>query len=187
MVGGAWGGSGDGCGVGCRKRSRLRKPAASRLPDDLRDTVVLVLGEELTQAEAGAVLGLSEGTVAWRMSEVKRRLKAAGIRTVQYVSPQVWAWRQGRVRTMHECCDRVLCLLPFETEFYAAHGVDARFVGHPLADTIPLVDRATLRHGARRCSCRACTRRTTLSSRASRTPWAPPSGRSSSVPGACAP
>lgn len=50
--------------------------AMTRLPDDLRDTVALVLGEELTQAEAGAVLGLSEGTVAWRMSEVKRRLRA---------------------------------------------------------------------------------------------------------------
>jgi lipid-A-disaccharide synthase len=69
---------------------------------------------------------------------LERRLKSAGIRTVQYVSPQVWAWRQGRVRTMHESCDRVLCLLPFETEFYAAHGVDARFVGHPLADQLPL-------------------------------------------------
>lgn len=50
--------------------------AMQRLPDDLRETVALVLGEELTQAQAGEVLGVSEGTVAWRMSEVKRRLKA---------------------------------------------------------------------------------------------------------------
>jgi RNA polymerase sigma-70 factor (ECF subfamily) len=50
--------------------------AMGRLPQELRDTVALVLGEELTQAEAAAVLGLSEGTVAWRMSEVKRRLRA---------------------------------------------------------------------------------------------------------------
>lgn len=50
--------------------------AMTRLPVELRDTVALVLGEEMTQAEAGAVLGLSEGTVAWRMSEVKKRLKA---------------------------------------------------------------------------------------------------------------
>ena len=78
---------------------------------------------------------------------LERRLKSAGIRTVQYVSPQVWAWRQGRVRTMHESCDRVLCLLPFETDFYAAHGVDARFVGHPLADQLPLQpDRAGARN-----------------------------------------
>ena len=50
--------------------------AMSRLPPDLRDTVALVLGEEVTQAEAGAILGISEGTVAWRMSEVKKRLRA---------------------------------------------------------------------------------------------------------------
>jgi lipid-A-disaccharide synthase len=67
-----------------------------------------------------------------------RQLKRAGIRTVQYVSPQVWAWRQGRVRTIGASCDLVLCLLPFETEFYRHHGVRAEFVGHPLADEIPL-------------------------------------------------
>ncbi len=50
--------------------------AMTRLPVELRDTVALVLGEEMTQAEAGAVLGLSEGTIAWRMSEVKKRLRA---------------------------------------------------------------------------------------------------------------
>ena len=76
-----------------------------------------------------------------------RRLKRARLRTVQYVSPQVWAWRQGRVRTISASCDLVLCLLPFETDFYQQHGVPAVFVGHPLADEIPLsVDR----EGARR-------------------------------------
>lgn len=73
-------------------------------------------------------------------------LKARGLRTVQYVSPQVWAWRQGRVRHIGDAVDRVLCLLPFEVEFYARHSVDARFVGHPLADQIPLeTDRAAAR------------------------------------------
>jgi lipid-A-disaccharide synthase len=74
-------------------------------------------------------------------------LRRAGLKTVQYVSPQVWAWRPSRVRKIARACDLVLCLLPFETEFYARHGVRALFVGHPLADQIPLeVDRA----GARR-------------------------------------
>ncbi len=76
-----------------------------------------------------------------------KRLKREGFKTVQYVSPQVWAWRQGRVRGIGEACDLVLCLLPFETDFYTRHGVSAVFVGHPLADQIPLeVDR----EGARR-------------------------------------
>ena len=67
-----------------------------------------------------------------------KQLHRRGIRTVQYVSPQVWAWRQSRVRHIAANCDLVLCLLPFETEFYAAHQVRAVFVGHPLADQIPL-------------------------------------------------
>jgi RNA polymerase sigma-70 factor (ECF subfamily) len=53
------------------------------LPDDLRETVALVLGEELTQAQAGEVLGVSEGTVAWRMSEVKKRLKVMAAKEAQ--------------------------------------------------------------------------------------------------------
>ena len=75
------------------------------------------------------------------------QLHAAGLKTVQYVSPQVWAWRERRVRQIAKACDLVLCLLPFEPIFYARHAVRAQFVGHPLADQIPLdVDRA----GARR-------------------------------------
>jgi len=69
---------------------------------------------------------------------LQAKLKRAGLATVQYVSPQVWAWRQGRVQSIARSCDRVLCLLPFETEFYRAHNVDAIFVGHPLADQIPM-------------------------------------------------
>jgi lipid-A-disaccharide synthase len=75
-----------------------------------------------------------------------RELKRAGLTTVQYVSPQVWAWRQGRVRAIAQACDLVMCLLPFEAQFYERRGVRALFVGHPLADQIPLdVDRALAR------------------------------------------
>jgi lipid-A-disaccharide synthase len=73
-------------------------------------------------------------------------LKRAGIPTVQYVSPQVWASRQYRVRGIRAAVDLVLCVLPFETTFYAEHGVNAKFIGHPLADMIPLtVDRRAAR------------------------------------------
>jgi lipid-A-disaccharide synthase len=75
-----------------------------------------------------------------------RQLKRAGLTTVQYVSPQVWAWRQGRVRTIGESVDLVLCLFPFEPDFYREHGVRAAFVGHPLADQVPMeIDQAAAR------------------------------------------
>ena len=75
-----------------------------------------------------------------------RDLRVAGIPTVQYVSPQVWAWRQSRARSIHESVDAVLCLLPFEKRFYDAHGMRAEFVGHPLADAIPMTpDRSSAR------------------------------------------
>ncbi len=68
---------------------------------------------------------------------IERTVRAAGIPTVHYVSPSVWAWRSGRVRVLREACDNVLCLLPFEAEFLQRHQVPAVFVGHPLADELP--------------------------------------------------
>jgi lipid-A-disaccharide synthase len=68
---------------------------------------------------------------------VERVARAAGIRTVQYVCPSVWAWRGGRVRVLRRAVDRVLCLLPFEVDFLEGSGVAATFVGHPFADQIP--------------------------------------------------
>jgi len=65
-------------------------------------------------------------------------LHAAGLRTVQYVSPQVWAWRRGRAARMARFLDLVLCLLPFERGVYEAVGLRSIFVGHPLADQLPL-------------------------------------------------
>lgn len=68
---------------------------------------------------------------------IARRVHTRGIPTVQYVSPQVWAWRPGRVAGMRDVVDLVLCLFPFEQSFYDDHGMQAVFVGHPLADEIP--------------------------------------------------
>ncbi len=67
---------------------------------------------------------------------LERRARAAGITTVHYVSPTVWAWRSGRVAGIGEAADLVLCLFPFEPAFYEDHGVNARYTGHPMADAI---------------------------------------------------
>ena len=66
---------------------------------------------------------------------LEKKLKRAGIRTAHYVSPSIWAWRENRAEKIGRSADRVLCLFPMEPPIYARHGVDARFVGHPLAET----------------------------------------------------
>ncbi|MEY4640282.1 MAG: hypothetical protein RLZZ227_276 [Pseudomonadota bacterium] len=78
---------------------------------------------------------------------VEYRLRAQGISTVHYVSPSVWAWRQGRIRKIATACDLVLTLFPFEADFYRQRKVPVCFVGHPLADAIPLEpDQLQARH-----------------------------------------
>ncbi len=67
---------------------------------------------------------------------LERRLKRRGVRTVHYVSPTVWAWRPGRVRTIARAADLLLCLFPFEPDYFRASGPKAVFVGHPFAAQI---------------------------------------------------
>ncbi len=67
---------------------------------------------------------------------LETRLKAAGIPTVHYVSPTIWAWRPKRVKKIARAADKVLCILPFEPALYRDAGVDAEFVGHPKADSL---------------------------------------------------
>ncbi len=69
---------------------------------------------------------------------LEARLKAAGLRTIHFVCPSIWAWRGGRARTLARSADHVLCLFPFEPALLQRHGVAATYVGHPLADAIPL-------------------------------------------------
>jgi lipid-A-disaccharide synthase len=69
---------------------------------------------------------------------LEKRLKSAGIKSIHFVCPSIWAWRGGRAKKMAESCDHVLCLFPFEPELLHRHGVPASYVGHPLADAIPL-------------------------------------------------
>ena len=77
---------------------------------------------------------------------LEQGLRQAGIPTVHYVSPSVWAWRRYRLRRIARAVDCVLTLFPFEERFYVEHGIPVRFVGHPLADEIPLEpDRAAAR------------------------------------------
>ena len=68
-----------------------------------------------------------------RIAEFAKKL---GIKVVYYISPQLWAWKEGRVEIIKKFVDEMLVILPFEKDFYSKHGVDAHFVGHPLLDAI---------------------------------------------------
>ncbi len=78
--------------------------------------------------------------------DLEGALKGAGIKTVHFVCPSIWAWRAERVEKIRRSTDHVLCIFPFEPELLARHGIAATYVGHPLASVIPLVaDKAAAR------------------------------------------
>jgi lipid-A-disaccharide synthase len=134
--------------AGCEVWEPAESFAVMGLFEVLRDLPRLLrllarIGDMFLAARPDVFIGIDAPDTNLRLA---RRLHAAGIPTVQYVSPQVWAWRQSRVRSIHETVDLVLCLLPFEKRFYDEHGMRAEFVGHPLADAIPMtVDRQAAR------------------------------------------
>lgn len=71
-----------------------------------------------------------------------KELEERGLTVVYYISPQVWAWRRGRVKSIAKVVDRMLVLFPFEVDFYREHGVDVVHVGHPLVDEVPVLPQA---------------------------------------------
>ena len=78
--------------------------------------------------------------------DLERDLRAAGVKTAHFVCPSIWAWRPERVHKIKASVDHVLCIFPFEVEMLAQHGIAATYVGHPLANVIPMVpDRAAAR------------------------------------------
>lgn len=102
-----------------------------KLPDLFRLRAELV--ERLSAERPDVVIGIDAPDFNLGL---ERRLREHGLKTVQMVSPTVWAWRQGRVKTIARAVDLVLCLFPFEPKFYLGHGVKAVYIGHPLAEEL---------------------------------------------------
>jgi lipid-A-disaccharide synthase len=86
---------------------------------------------EADQRKPDLAIVIDSPAFNWR---VAREMKKRDVPVVYYVAPQFWAWRQGRVRLLREYVDKALVIFPFEEKFYRDHGVDATFVGHPLAE-----------------------------------------------------
>ncbi|MBS1852584.1 MAG: lipid-A-disaccharide synthase [Acidobacteria bacterium] len=101
----------------------------SHLPKILRLYRRLISTAEKRRPDVAVVIDAP--AFNWR---VARQMKKRGIPVVYYVCPQFWAWRQGRVRLLRKYVDKALVIFPFEEQFYCERGVDATFVGHPLAD-----------------------------------------------------
>ena len=99
----------------------------------IRDRLMNRLVDEAAQRRPSLAVLVDSPDFNLRLA---RRLGGLGIPVVLYVSPQLWAWRQGRVHKVRRLAREVLCILPFETDFYRHHGVPVRYVGHPLVDDL---------------------------------------------------
>lgn len=107
--------------------------ALKRLPELLR--IRRQLGDRLLGQRPAAVIGIDAPDFNFGL---ETRLRAGGLKTIHFVCPSIWAWRGERVAKLKAAADHVLCLFPFEPALLQQHGVAATFVGHPLADAIPL-------------------------------------------------
>ena len=108
--------------------------ALQRLPELLR--IRRQLGDRLLHERPAAFIGIDAPDFNFGL---EARLRAGGLKTIHFVCPSIWAWRGERVHKLKAAADHVLCLFPFEPALLQQHGVAASFVGHPLADAIPLV------------------------------------------------
>jgi lipid-A-disaccharide synthase len=107
--------------------------ALARLPELLR--IRRQLAERLLKDPPAAFIGVDAPDFNFGL---EKRLRAAGLKTLHFVCPSIWAWRGERVHKLAQAADHVLCLFPFEPALLQQHGIGATFVGHPLADHIPL-------------------------------------------------
>ncbi len=94
------------------------------------------LGERLLRTRLDAFIGVDAPDFNL---DLELRLKARGTKTIHFIGPSIWAWRGERIEKIKRAVDHMLCIFPFEPALYAQHGVAATYVGHPLADAIPLV------------------------------------------------
>jgi lipid-A-disaccharide synthase len=113
-----------------------------RLPALLR--ILRDLGRRLSEAGPGVLVLIDFPDFNLRLA---RRARAAGVPVVYFMAPQVWAWRRGRLRTMARDVSRVLAVFPFEVGLYQEAGVPVEFVGHPLLDVLPPLERGAARAG----------------------------------------
>jgi len=103
-----------------------------RLPELLRIRRAIV--KRYSNHKPAAFIGIDSPDFN---TNIEYKLRSVGVKTVHYVSPSVWAWRQGRIKKIKKSVDLMLTLLPFEADFYRQYQVPVQFVGHPLASELP--------------------------------------------------